>query len=276
MKCDTIRMAGSLMLAAMLAVTGCGRRSEGQGAPEEVLVLCGGTMRGVIEAAMARYRTVSQDRVVATYGDSAEMCSQLQNTGRGDLYISHDPFMPWAEKRGLIVEWATVAYLDNVLAVPRGNPGNIREVRDLARPGLRVGAGDQRYSTSGIMVKEMLARVDYGAGVQSNIVHESKSHNERITSIALGALDAGIVWAPVARQSTNKVEALPLPADAVDAITSATYGLSDLRNVGFTVGLTKPGEHNAAARRFYEYLTKQCRDIYAAHGFRLERHQGQE
>ncbi len=272
MKSGKVRMSGALALAAMLAATGCGKRG-GQNAPEEVLVLCGGTMRGVIEAAMSRYRTVSQDRVAATYGDSAEMCSQLQNTGRGDIYVCHDPFMPWAEKRGLITEWATVGYLDNVLAVPKGNPKNIDEVRDLARPGLRVGTGDQRYSTSGVMFKEMLAKADYGPAVNSNIVHQSKGHNERVTSIALGALDAGIVWAPVARQSVDKVDALPLPADAVDAITSATYGLSDLRNVGLTVGLTKNGGTSAAARRFYEYLTKQCLDIFAEHGFRMERHQ---
>ncbi|MDD2599700.1 MAG: substrate-binding domain-containing protein [Kiritimatiellae bacterium] len=272
MRSNSFWLIGLFTLAAMLAVTGgCGKRGE-QGA-EEVLVLCGGTMRGVIEAAMARYRTVSEDRVMATYGDSAEMCSQLENTGRGDIYVGHDPFMPWAEKRGLITAWATVAYLDNVLAVPKGNPKNIREMRDLARPGLRVGTGDQRYSTSGVMVKEMLARVDYGAAVQSNIVHESKGHSERITSIALGALDAGIVWAPVAKQSSDKVEVVPLPADAVDAVTSATYGLSDLRNVGFTVGLTKPGGKNAAARRFYDYVTKNCGDLFAEHGFRMERHQ---
>ena len=266
---------GIFTLITMFAVTGCGKRSE-QNAAEEVLVLSGGTMREVMEATIARYRTVSQDKVVATYGGSAEMVSQLMNTGRGDIYVAHDPFMPWADERGLLSEWATVAYLDNTLIVQKGNPKNIHSVSDLVKPGLRVGTGDHRYSTSGVMVKQMLSLVDYGAGVHSNIIHESKGHSERVTSIALGALDAGIVWAPVAKQSADKVDAIPIPIDAVDAVTSATYGLSDLRNVGLTIGLTTAGENNTAARRFYEFVTQNCQDVFAEHGFRMERYEEEE
>lgn len=250
-------------------------RSSSHPASQEVLVICGGTMRAPLEAVIARYATVSGDRVLATYGDSGEIMAQIQNTGKGDVFVVHDPFMEWARQRRLVTEGAVVGYLDNVIVVPKGNPRGIRGVTDLAQPGLRLGVGDRRYSTSGVMVKQMLERVQNGAAIASNIVAEARSHGQRCTDVSMGTLDAAIVWSAAAKTQADKLEAIPMPDDLVDAVTSATYGQSDLRNVQTTMGLTPMGAKNEAARRFFGYATTQCADIFARYGFRSAKHEKQ-
>ena len=165
----------------------------------DVIVLCGGSMRAALEDAIREYGKTSGDVIVPSYGDSGELCAQIQHAGKGDLYICHDPFMPWAADRGLVGKWATLAYFDIVLVVPKGNPKNITELKDLAQPGLRLAFGDLSYSTCGILAKNALAKLDCGKGILKNVKMENKGHQERCTDVALGTLDAAIVWAPVAK-----------------------------------------------------------------------------
>lgn len=235
---------------------------------EEVLLLCGGSMRAALEDIIKRYGKVSADKILATYGGSGELCAQLRHTGKGDIFICHDPFMEWAEKQGLIAEWDTVGYLDVVIVVPRGNPKSVRELEYLAQPGLRLGIGDRTYSTSGVIVKHMLKKLDYGASIMNNVRMETKGHQQRCTDVTLGALDASIVWQAVAHLFRNKLETIPIPKEHIDAITSATYGISDLKNVKVTVGITGRARDKKPATRFYQFVITEGKNIFEEYGFR--------
>ncbi|MFC1498030.1 molybdate ABC transporter substrate-binding protein [Verrucomicrobiota bacterium] len=233
----------------------------------EVLVLCGGSMRAVLENIIERYEKVSDDNVVATYGGSGELCSQIQNTGRGDVFICHDPFMPWAEKQGLISKWDTMGYLDVVIIVPKGNPKSIKELKDLTRQGIRIGIGDRRYSTSGVISWHIMKGLDYGDDIKKNIIMESKGHQQRCTDVSMGTLDAGIVWSAVADLFEEKLEKIPVPEENIDAITTATYGICDLKNVKVTAGLIKHKNERESVQRFYDFLVTQ-RNVFEEYGFR--------
>ncbi len=213
------------------------------------------------------YRQVSEDVVTATYGGSAVLCAQLENTGRGDILICHDPYMPWAEEKGLVDRWATVAYADLVIVVPRENPNDIQSLRDLTRPGLRVGVGDPKYSTSGVIVKNLLDNAPYGDDIRANVAKTGHGHQQRCTEVQMGSLDAGIVWNGAAHLFRDKLKAIPIPRENIDAVTSATFGKTDLSNIQVTVGVTKVGADNASARQFYEFLVEN-KEIFARHGFR--------
>lgn len=239
-----------------------------RGSSNEVLVLCGGSMKEVLDEIILRYKRVSDDPVIATYGGSGDLCAQMQKTGRGDIYICHDPFMPWAAEQGLIDRWDTVGYLDVVIIAQKGNPKNIRGLKDLAQPGLRLGIGDRTYSTSGQIAKAMFKQLDYGDEIRRNIRMESKGHQKRCMDVAMETLDASIVWGPVAQLFSDRLEIMPIPDEYVHAVTSATYGESDLKNVKVTVGVITYARDREPARRFYEFITSECRNLFAQHGFR--------
>jgi len=279
-KTKTVLLAVACLVVVAVAAVFILPRGRGE---REVLVLCGGSMRAVLEDIIERYKNVSDDKVVATYGDSGELCAQIKNTGRGDIYVCHDPFMRWAWEQGLIAEWDTVGYLDLAIIVPKGNPKNIRGLKDLAQPRLRLGIGNQVYSTSGVIVKHILKKLDYGDAVLENVRMETKGHQQRCTDVIMGTLDASIVWNAVAHLFRNELEIIPIPEEHVDAVTSATYGASDLKNIKVTIGIIRgaggssnpegfserePLRGKEPARRFYEFVTTGCRDVFEEYGFR--------
>jgi len=234
----------------------------------ETVVLCGASMRTAMEEVKNRYAKVSNDKILINYGGSGELCAQIKLSGRGDVFLCHDPFMPWAEKNGLISRWDTLAYLDPVIIVPKENIKNIKKFSDLARPGLRIGIGDTTYSTSGHVIKNALKNSPFGNAIMSNVVAQSKGHQTRCNYVVEGALDAAIVWNAVAHEFSDKLKTIIMPKDSIDAVTSATYQESDLKNVKVTVGVTTKAKDSQHVNSFYDFIISDCKDIFVNHGFR--------
>ena len=257
-------VATGLVASAALGVFGaCSKKRDSN----EVLVLCGGSMRGVLERIKKEYEQTPSDVIVATYGGSGDLCAQIRETGRGDIYICHDPFMPWAEERGLISDWDTVASLRLVIIVPKGNPKGVKSLEDLARPGFRLGIGNRRFSTSGQIVKHMMSTIPYGKRILANVRVETKGHQQRCNDVVLGTIDGSIVWDAVAHLYRDRLEIIPISMKHVDAITSATYKMVDVRHVKVTAGIIAGAEMRPATRRFYDYLQGEGRKVFAEMGF---------
>lgn len=258
-----IKFIAVAVILVSLVISCAPEDSETAKKKSKVLVLCSGSMRAPFEKIKADYEKLTGEKIQSTYGGSGELCAQIQNSGRGDIYICHDPFMPWAADKGLITKWKPVGKLNVVIVVPEGNPKNIKKLEDLARPGLRIGIGDQVYSTSGNIAKHLLNALPYGDKIKKNIRVETKGHQQRCNDIILGNLDAGLVWGAVAQLYPDKLEALPIKElDELDAITSATYGKSDPKKVGVTVGRIKSDKKNPAADKFYEYILKDGQRVF--------------
>ncbi len=239
-----------------------------------VQVLCGGSMRAALEDIIEQYGRESSDKVLLDVGGSGELCAKIKTEQLGDVFVCHDPFMPWAAKQGLIEKWQTVGYLDIVLVVAKGNR-DIKKLSDLARPGVRVGIGNRTYSTSGQIVKQLFARIPEGEAILKNVRQETKGHQQRCTDVTLGLLDAAIVWQAVAHRFRDKLEIIDLEphyGEHIDTLTSPTYKESDLRNVQVTVGVMKWAKDRPAVQRFYDFAVGPAgRAVFAKHGFRAKR-----
>ena len=211
------------------------------------------------------------------------MCAQLQQTQAGDIFVCHDPFMSWAEKNGGIDTWAAVAYVDVVIAVPKGNPEGIKDLRDLARPGLRLGISDRTYATSGLIAKNvtycisgqivehMLMGLREREAVLKNVRLETRGQRQLCCGVASGALDAAIVWDAMAHMFRDELDAVRIGEEYrmhPDTVTSATSTEINLREVKVTIGTTRCAKDKPRARRFYDFVVGQCGELFSKHGFR--------
>lgn len=259
----------ALLVCAILLTVGSAvalwMRPRGKSS-DEVLILCGGSMRSALEQVVAEYKKVSKDSVLISFGDSSEFTVQLQRTQKGDILVCHDPFMPWSIDLGLIAQAANVARLDLVIVVPKGNPKGIHTLDELGQSGLRLGAGDPKYSTAGEIFSELLKNVAYGPAVQKNIRLETRGHQALCTDVHLGALDAAIVWNAVAYSWRDKLEVIAIPTDKLPAIRLEPYKKSDLRNINVSIGMTKYAHGNERVKRFYEFAIER-KDIFEKQGF---------
>ena len=253
-----------VVLGAVVILARTVSRSHGQ----DVLVLSGGSFRQTLEDVTDEYRQKSAHTVAGNYGGSGEVAMWMQNTGKGDIFICHAPWLSWAKKRDLIAKSRTVGYAEAVIAVPKGNPANITCLKDLAEPGLRLGMGDPEYSTSGTVFANLLDNVPYGDDVRSNVAKTGHGHQKRCTEVALGSLDAGIVWNAAVHLFRDKLTSIPLPLDKCDDSVRGKVGVVDPSGVRVSVALTKYGRKNPAARKFYRFLADKGPRFFARHGFR--------
>jgi molybdate transport system substrate-binding protein len=162
-----------LCLFAVCIGSGCTRSSD-----KTLTVYCGVSMRPPMEELADLYREETGTKIEFLYGDSGTLLSQAELTGKGDIYICHDPFMAAARSKGLVDRDWTVGYLYPVIIVTKGNSADIHSIRDLAREGLRVGLGDQRYSTCGNIITTVLRKAGLSESIGDNVVLRARTSSE--------------------------------------------------------------------------------------------------
>jgi len=261
-------------LGAMAA--GCGKGEQGSSSKAEqgpLVCYVGGTMRPAIEEIKKLYEAETGRRVDIEYGDSGQLLIRIDQSQVGDLYVCHDPFGGGAEKKNLARRLWTVASLSPMIAVPKGNPKKLQGLRDLAAKDIRLGLTDEKYSTLGHINPLMFDKAGLRKEIEANAVTRSRMGGEVANAVAIGQLDAAIVWDAVIHARRDKLDGVPIePAfllqPGVDAVTTATYGVIDMGRVRVTIATLQCSKQLEAATAFAEFVSSpKGRAVFAAHGF---------
>jgi molybdate transport system substrate-binding protein len=264
-------LGAACLAAAAVLVSGCGGGGD-EGGPA-LYCYVGGTMRPAMEELARLYQADTGRRVELDYGDSGSNLIKAEATRRGDLYVAHDPFHGAMERKQLSVRGWTVATLEPVIAVARGNPKGIGGLKDLARPGLRLVLTDADYSTVGHINAIMFGRAGLANAIEKNVATRTKMGGEAANAVILGHADATIVWNAVVHLRSKDLEAVPIepayrPDPTVDAVTSATYGPIDMSAVRVTVDVLRSSRRPEEARAFAEFCASpRARQVWRSFGF---------
>lgn len=135
-------------------------------------------------------------KIEVQWGGSGRVLSSLKISKYGDIFLSgsHD-FMLMAINDGVVSSNVKViAYLVPAIIVPKGNPKNITCLKDLAKPGVRVGMADPDYVCIGIYAREVLEHNGLWDEVSPNIVVHADSCEGLAALVAIGSVDAVIGW----------------------------------------------------------------------------------
>ena len=89
---------------------------------------------------------------------------------------------------------ARLIYLLPAINVPRGNPAGVRSLKDLARPGLRVGIARPDMVCVGVYAVEVLEKNGLAAAARPDIKIHVESCEKVAQLAALGMVDAVIGW----------------------------------------------------------------------------------
>jgi molybdate transport system substrate-binding protein len=165
---------------------------------QPLLVFAGAGFRLPIEAAARLFTERTGIPVETTFAGSGCLLAQAELAGRGDAFIpGEDHYLQQARERGLVETAVPLAYLEPVIAVRRGNPLRLADLADLGRPGLRLGLGDPRSVAVGLATERWIDATlapDAAQAVRANVRTRALNVNELGSQLALGALDAAIVW----------------------------------------------------------------------------------
>ncbi len=152
-------------------------------------------------------------RVDYNYKGSGCLLADICFSRTGDVYIPGELFyVQQARDRGFIRDQRTVARMSTIIIAQRGNPRNIRSLRDLTRSGLRVGLGDPEAVAAGRAAVETLDNAGLRVAVQRNVVMTALNVIELGNAVKLRHLDAAIVWDATAALFGDQIAAVSIPA----------------------------------------------------------------
>lgn len=215
------------ILTMLLVAGGCAppplSAGDGSGATGEVVVFAAASLTDAFQE-LGRDLQLAHPGLLVTFnfGASSQLRTQLEQGARADVFASADERqMAAAVDAGVLRGPArTLARNELTIIVPMANPGQVRSLRDLERPGLRLVTADPVVPI-GAYTRELLARAsaepDYGSDfqerVERNVVSREANVRQVVAKIQLGEADAAVVYSsdltPAVRE---QVAAVPVPA----------------------------------------------------------------
>ena len=164
--------------------------------------------------------------VTFSFGASSTLAQQITQGAPADVFASasqkNKPQVVDAKAAG-----ESAAFARNVLeiAVPIDNPAKIANLRDLARPGVKV-ALCQPQVPCGDLAQQVLAK----AQVPMTPATLEADVKATLTKVQLGEVDAGLVYVTDVKAAGDKVTGVPIPADVNLATTYPVAVLSGSKN----------------------------------------------
>ena len=241
-------MSGRLLVLALVAVlvAGCGQ----SGSPAGRTGVVGGTIRVFAAASLTEaFGALGQEferqhpgtRVEFSFGASSDLATQIDNGAPADVFASASPTnMDQVARAGYAEHPRDFASNTMEVAVPPSNPGRVRSLSDLARPGVKV-AVCQPQVPCGSVAREVF----HQAGLTVHPVTEEVDVKSVLTKVVAGEVDAGMVYVTDVRAAGHQVTGVPVPR-AVNATTR--YPITVVQGSG-----------NAATARAFEQLVLSAR-----------------
>ena len=184
------------------------------------------------------------------YAGSQQLRTQLEQGAAADVFASaNTKEMNNAIQAGLVVSGTQQTFVRNRLTVivPKDNPGGIAELKDLAKPGLKIVLAAPGVPVGGYALTALdKMNADFGATfsqtVLSNVVSHEDNVKQVVAKIQLGEGDAGIVY-------TSDVT-----PDAAEMVTR--IDIPDKYNVlaAYPIAVLKTAPQADLAARFVDYV----------------------
>jgi len=226
-----------------------------------------------MEALAGQYEALTGHEVLIDYAGSGELLVKIEQTRRGDLYVAHDPFPSALMRKGLGARKWDVAVVTPVIVVQKGNPKNVRGLRDLARPGVRVVLSHPVYSTAGWIIPVMAGRAGVKEALETNVVSRTKGGGGAANAVVIGTADAAICWDAVAHLRNDSldvvgIEAAFMPVKGVDTITRATFGRMGLDSIRVSAATLTCSRQPEEAADFAAFLaSEEAAGVWKGFGF---------
>jgi len=252
-------------------VIGC-KKDTPPGSATPLHCYVGGTMRPVMEKLAADYEKQTGQKVVIDSAGSGELLIRIDTQRKGDLYVCHDPFGRVLMEKGLGTQIRTVAVVTPTIVVAKGNPKRIQSVKDLARGGLKLAMTHPTNSTTGWIIPVIFRKAGAQKAIEANIVKRTRGGGAAANLVAIGDVDAAIVWNAVAYLRRDKLDTVPIdepfrPIPGVDAITSPTEKVYEIATIKVTLATLDCSKQPEAANRFADFVAANTNVFTEQFGF---------
>ncbi|WP_431280150.1 molybdate ABC transporter substrate-binding protein [Leifsonia poae] len=165
--------------------------------------------------------------VTFSFAGSSDLVTQITEGAPADVFASADEAnMKKATDAGVTAD-DPVDFATNVLAiaVPPGNPANIKSFSDLAKPGVKT-----VICAPQVPCGAATAKVEASSGVTLTPVSQESSVTDVLGKVSSGEADAGIIYVTDVKGAGSKVDSVPFPEAASTVNTYPIVALKDAKD----------------------------------------------
>lgn len=179
---------------------------------QSLFVYCGAGLKKPMEKIAKLYEEENGVKIEYTYAGSAQLISQLELSGKGDVFIiGSESVYEKAVEKELVGDYSLVAHHTPVIGVQKGNPLGIKTLSDLANDGVKVILGDKEANAIGKSAAEIIKNNGL-EGILDNVIATPATINEIFAALNAKECDAAIITKDSAFGKEN-VETIEIPED---------------------------------------------------------------
>jgi molybdate transport system substrate-binding protein len=231
-------------------------------AAESLLVYAGAASKPPTEEAARAYELKTGVKVEVVFGGSGYVLSQMKLAKQGDLYFpGSSDYMEIAKRDGDVFAETekVIVYLVPAINVQKGNPHNIRTLKDLTKPGLRVAIANPEGVCVGAYAVEIIEKEfspQEKEAFKKNLANYTGSCEKTATAISLKQVDAVIGWRVFQYWDPERIETIPLPKEQIP-------------RVGYIpIAISKFTRQRTEAQAFIDFLTgAEGQKIFAKYNY---------
>ena len=244
-----------IAVAGIALLAGCGAPAAAPGGDAlsgTVTVLAAASLTESLDELAARFEEAHPGvDVLISYGGSAALAEQIVSGSPADVFFSaNESTMATVTDAGLAVDPEVLLTNALQIAVPAGNPGGVSGLADFATSELTIAVCDPSVPCGSAAEKLFAA-----AGVTPAVDTLEEDVRAALTKVALGEVDAALVYVTDVRAAGDAVEGIEVP-EASQAINR--YPISLLAGAGDPV----------AARAFIDFVGSSAGlKVFADAGF---------
>lgn len=227
-----------------------------------LLVFAGSASKPPLEEAARIFTLETGIEIRITFGGSGFVLSQMKLARKGEVYFpGSSDFMERAKREKLVFPETEkiVAYLIPAINVQGGNPKNIRGLKDLLKPGVRLGIADPETVCVGTYAVEVIEKnlnPEERERFRKNLVTTVESCERTANLISLKAVDAVIGWEVFQRWDPKRIETVLLKPEEVPRIAYIPAAVSAFA-----------GERGPAEDFLRFLVSPKSQSVFQRHGY---------
>jgi molybdate transport system substrate-binding protein len=223
----------------------------------ELVVYAGAMLRPAVEASLIEFEKRENVRITRIYNGCGILVSQMKTGDVPDLYFACDTsFMSMVQDQ--FKDPASVSNNQLMITTKKGNPKQVYELKDLAKPGLRVGIGHEQQCALGALTKETFLLNKLYTEINKNVKVQSPSGDMLVNQIRTGSLDVVVAYRSNIAPFADELDGIP-----ITGVKCATPSQP--------IAVSKSSAHPELSRKLMEYLqTADSRARFEKLGFGWE------
>lgn len=247
------------VLLSIFMMVSCEKEAEN---PKSIIAYVGAASKPATEEVAKLYEEKTGVKVELIFGGSGYVLSQMKLAKEGDIYFpGSSDYMEKAKRDGDVFADTEkiIVYLVTAINVQKGNPHNIRTLKDLIRPGLKVAIANPEGVCVGAYAVEIIEKEftpEEKDAFRNNLVNYTESCEKTATAISLKMADAVIGWRVFEHWDPERIETVPLPKEQIPRI-------------GYIpVAISKFTKNRDSAQKFIDFLAgPEGRAVFAKYHY---------